>query len=482
MAIRVVKLNLFPLGDKEEINRVYNFVRNGMRVHSLMLNKCMSAMYSFYLENNLTYFSHIKENNLTDEYKELKNKYKRLPNSSKGSAYDNMDIVTPQGIILNIPRTCESAFKKACNDGLMLGKVSLPTYKSDSPMPIQNDLLNVKGYEKTVVSVVKDEKGNPLLDKDGNKITVNKQKKYTKGFYYSYDNYAEFYDNLMNNPNPNLFIDLCNDIKVKVVLGSVRKSLETRKTIEKIFTGEYKVCDSEITIKGTKIMLYLTLDVGEIKHTLDENKVVGVDIGLAIPCVCALNDNYYKREYIGNYNDFCGQRVKLQAQRKEVQRNIKYAKGGHGRKRKLKKLDNLQNRERNLVHNLNHQFSKRVVDFAIKNNAGVIKMENLKGFGKNNKEKHKFVLRNWSYYELQSMIENKALANGIKVKYINPAFTSQTCSVCGKLGTRPTQDTFICSDPNCKVHTMYNKSKTKRINADFNGARNIAMSEEYRKD
>ena len=73
------------------------------------------------------------------------------------------------------------------------------------------------------------------------------------------------------------------------------------------------------------------------------------------------------------------------------------------------------------------------------------------------------------------MIEYKAQMQGIEVRYINPAYTSQDCSVCGQRGIRSTQATFTCTNPDCKSHTMYEKG----FNADFNGARNISMSENY---
>ena len=57
----------------------------------------------------------------------------------------------------------------------------------------------------------------------------------------------------------------------------------------------------------------------------------------------------------------------------------------------------------------------------------------------------------------------------------------KTCSVCGAIGERPSQAVFKCTDPNCKIHTLYEhcgKTMSKHF-ADFNAARNIAMSTDF---
>ena len=62
------------------------------------------------------------------------------------------------------------------------------------------------------------------------------------------------------------------------------------------------------------------------------------------------------------------------------------------------------------------------------------------------------------------MIEYKAERVGIKVKYVDPAFTSQTCSKCGYVDkeNRIAQDKFEC------------KKCGFTLNADHNAAINIA--------
>lgn len=445
MATITRKITLFPQGDKAEIDRVYKYLRNGMEFQAQMMNQCISAMYTAKL-NKIS----------TEEWKELKKLYSHRPGSSKGSPYEDPNGKFPTGLPVAgaVPRACEAKFKKACQDGLMYGKVSLPTYKKDMPLMVHNDYVNLRGSKK-----------NP----DGSI-------KCDLGLYSGQETPGAIVDALYNNIDPDLHIKFANNITFDVVLGSIHKSLELRSVFEKIFAGEYKICDSSIGFdkkSGKKILLYLVLETPTTKHELDENTVVGVDLGLAVPAVCALNNDPYHREYIGDWDDFTRQRVKLQQQRKAITRRLKNTNGGHGRADKLRHLDKLDIHERNFAHTYNHMVSRKVIEFALKYNAKYINLENLAGFSED--EKHQFVLRNWSYYELQQMIVYKAAKEGIEVRFINPAYTSQTCSICGHRGIRSSQAVFTCSDPDCKVHTMY----TKPINADFNGARNIAMSQDF---
>jgi putative transposase len=108
--------------------------------------------------------------------------------------------------------------------------------------------------------------------------------------------------------------------------------------------------------------------------------------------------------------------------------------------------------------------SKSIVEFAVRNRAGVIKLELLEGYGQS--DQNAFFLRNWSYFELETMIEYKAKRTGITVVKIDPYHTSQTCSACGHYeeGQRKERE-FECKK--CGV----------KIDADYNAAINIARSD-----
>ena len=208
---------------------------------------------------------------------------------------------------------------------------------------------------------------------------------------------------------------------------------------------------------------------------LDENTVVGVDLGIKIPAVCALNNNPYARSYIGSAEDFIRVKTQLQAQKRRLSIALKNTSGGHGRKKKLKPLDQFNKRELHFTESYCHKVSREVVDFAVKHRAKYINVENLTGYDTSD-----FVLRNWNYYRLQNYITYKAAKYGIIVRKINPCYTSQVCSVCGNWHeeNRPKGDKgqayFNCHNEDCLTH---DKKKFKYgINADFNAARNIAMS------
>ncbi len=80
---------------------------------------------------------------------------------------------------------------------------------------------------------------------------------------------------------------------------------------------------------------------------------------------------------------------------------------------------------------------RKIVDLAEKAQAG-IKLEDIKAFRHGVKvwKGFRYSLNSWSYYQLDQMIQYKAKLLGIPVVYVDPAYTSQTCSRCGARGHR----------------------------------------------
>jgi len=138
-----------------------------------------------------------------------------------------------------------------------------------------------------------------------------------------------------------------------------------------------------------------------------------------------------------------------------------------------KKLKKIKHREKNIIRDINHKVSRKIVEIAQENKCG-IKLEDLKGIRKNNKkrsnkknkngESFKSSINTWEFYQLQTMIEYKAKICGIPVVYIDPRYTSQNCSRCGLIGNRNGKK-YSC--PHCG-HVDH---------ADSNAAFNIASVE-----
>ena len=242
-------------------------------------------------------------------------------------------------------------------------------------------------------------------------------------------------------------------------------------------TNKYKLGSAaKIQLKNKKLFLLVTVDIPETKNTIIKGKVMGVDLGVVHPAYVAVNEGP-ERSLIGDGDAFQKQRDVFRRRFKELQR-CQLTQGGHGRKHKTKATEMLRGKERNWVQTENHRISREIVNLAIRWKVETIHLENLKGFGKNSEgeveTKHKRLLGRWSYFELQKNIEYKAQMAGIKVVYVNPAYTSQTCHVCGKKGDRTERDTFICLNTEC---SCYGKPQ----DADMNAAINIARSKNVTK-
>ena len=267
----------------------------------------------------------------------------------------------------------------------------------------------------------------------------------------------------MINGNHQILWKLSKSEKIRFSIIYGQDKANNYLTIQRIIDSEIDFSAPQIQLKGRDLFLLLPLREPVLQTTLKKEISVGVDLGIVIPAYIAINDGP-QRQAIGNKDDFFRIRTQMQYRRRKLQQSIKSARGGQGRGRKLKALNRLKDKERQFARSYNHMISKKIVDFALKNRAGSIKLELLEGFSKDKRDN--VILRNWSYFELQVLIEQKAQRKGIKVFKIDPYRTSKTCSACGhyEIGQREMQSKFVCAV--CGLS----------INADYNAALNIARS------
>ena len=416
----------------------YNLVRTAMEEEARRKNYILSWIFS---EMRL---------NRVDQMESLKDKFKfisdtinyayRKKGSNKGSLFDDTEInsiLNAYGIAWNQELTKE--IKDLVKNGALEGKVSLTNYKLDSPFTIAKTHFSFDHDYDSFEELCEH------IDDSDCKMYMN------------------YGGNCPNGNNP------ASLARFRINLGQGKNRNELKTTLLKVYSGEYQYCGSSIMISKNKIILNLSMKIPKIETELDENTTVGVDLGIAVPAMCALNNDMYKRLAIGSADDFLRVRTKHQEQRRRLQKSLKNSNGGHGRKKKLKPLERMNKAETHFVETYCHMVSKRVVEFAVKNRAKYINIENLNGY-----DSSEFILRNWSFYKLQQYITYKAERYGIVVRRINPCYTSQICSVCGNWepDQRKTQAKFECANEECASHDKYKYG----FNADFNAARNIAMS------
>ena len=426
------KIQIIPVGDKNEVNRIYKYLRDAISAQNRQMNLEMSNLYISEILNVSK-----------EDRKELHNLYNRIPKSKKGSAYDkSMPFQT--GIpISTATQYVESVFKSAKKE-LVKGETSLPSYGKKNPLRIEPKYCRLR-------SIVQETTGNKV------------------GIYHNYFSHTDFLNHLYDK-DIEIYMQFVNKMLFKFKFGKVSKSYELRTIFQKIFEEKYDVSGSQIQLKprddgvGEDIYLLLSIDIPPVEHYLDENVVVGVDLGQAVPATCAINTKYQPREYIGDGSVFLHHKQKYENQRRQLYKNLALCNGGHGRKKKLRKTEIRSKAESNFTDSYCHHISKKVVDFAIKNNAKYINIEDLTGINK----KDKILGERWKYYTLQQDIKYKAEKHGIIVRKINAEYTSQKCSVCG------------CIDKNNRHGRDFHCVKCgMKLHADYNAARNIAMSTEF---
>ena len=149
-------------------------------------------------------------------------------------------------------------------------------------------------------------------------------------------------------------------------------------------------------------------------------------------------------------------RQNFKKKRQNVRASLQ-SKGKQSTKKVLKKLSGYENRR---IKQENHVLSKQLVEEAKRHNCGTIRMEQLKGIRTKTKTWNKHLNRmvaGWSFYQLQQFVTYKAAAYGISVEFVNPAYTSQTCHHCLKLGSRNGEhfNCLTCGEQHADVNAAH---------------------------
>ncbi len=215
-------------------------------------------------------------------------------------------------------------------------------------------------------------------------------------------------------------------IPFATALGADRSN--NKVIIERVLSGEYKLCQSSIQIddRKKKMFLLLCVDIPKKEVKLNPDKKLYAFLGVFNPIVCTTEitddldaKNPYKVWEIGTEEEFNHRRRQIQEAVKRCQINSRYTEGGKGRKKKTKAIDRFHEKEKNYIDTKLHTYSRMLVDLAIKNECSEIvlmKQKEREEMAKEDNQNGKpFVLRNWSYYGLKDKISYKAKMVGIGI-------------------------------------------------------------------
>ncbi|MDD6017176.1 MAG: hypothetical protein PUC18_13045 [Prevotellaceae bacterium] len=197
--------------------------------------------------------------------------------------------------------------------------------------------------------------------------------------------------------------------------------------VERIISGEYKMCTSSLQFDGKKIFLMLCMDIPKKEVKLDVKKILFAYLDVDVPVRCTTDvkaakdyDSGMKWFAIGTKEEFLYRRRQIQEMVRRCQINNRYSTGGKGRKKKCKALDHWHKKEDNYVDTKLHMYSKMLVDMAIKYRCGNIRLLNQKAREEKAKAENQngepFLLRNWSYYGFKDKINYKCKMVGIKME------------------------------------------------------------------
>jgi IS605 OrfB family transposase len=250
-------------------------------------------------------------------------------------------------------------------------------------------------------------------------------------------------------------LDLSNKtIKLSCVGGKrVLIKLDFYSKIEELF-DKYPVADPLIYIKDNDLYLAFSFKINESPHLINKT-AIGVDLG--IKRIASISDGriLQDKHYLKN-------KRKLRFLKRQL-KSTANTKKSRSAKKHLKKI---RRKEANQTRDFTHRVCKEI----LKTNANTIILEDLTRI-KNPKNKNKKKYQNLNkisqvpFFKIRTFLTYKARLQNKEVEVINPAYTSQTCSQCHKIGSR-NGESFKC--PHCGFEAHADVNAAKNIGAAVN--------------
>ena len=244
------------------------------------------------------------------------------------------------------------------------------------------------------------------------------------------------------------------DFPVMVNGKSKRISVPVKLTDrQNMLLSNAKLGTMRIVVKNRVLVAQIVYEAVEPELKPDGN-IMGVDLGIKCPAVSYCSDGSIK--FYGNGR-----------QNRYMRRHYAYLRRKLQASKKMKAVMCINDKEQRIMRDIDHKLSHDIIKTAIAHNVKVIKLEQLQNICSTTRRsrKNNYSLHTWSFYRLVKFIEYKARLAGITVEYVNPAYTSQRCPVCGSIHHADDRN-YTCE---CGFH----------IHRDILGAMNICNSTEF---
>ena len=320
------KLKLFVVGDSEERNRVFKYIRDEQYKQYQALNSCMSVLAT---QKQLEYMQNGKVSVLMKSIEQKENTLKKvqekLDKLLAAKTQNSEKITETQQELKAVKRFIEEDQQEL----EMAKQLQDDTYLYMKEHYVDH-LYQVSKLHNFVVEdmsslVIKKAKKDFKADcKNGllrGERSVRKYKRDNPLMIRGRD--IKF---IKNEKNEYLFIIYPKAVNATFkVVNRARHSENTEqsKTLDKVVSGEAKVCESSFMFdKNNNLFLLLVLDIN-VTSTIEKrvkDRVVGVDLGLSIPAYVSLNDVDYVRKGIGSMEDFLNVRLPIESQKKRIQK------------------------------------------------------------------------------------------------------------------------------------------------------------------
>ncbi|MBZ9729906.1 hypothetical protein LB467_09430 [Salegentibacter sp. JZCK2] len=211
------------------------------------------------------------------------------------------------------------------------------------------------------------------------------------------------------NPDKSAFCFRFFSIPVKTYLG--RAFNDKWKLMHQLTKGEIKMRTSYLKLKDGKIFMLAAFEIEKEKHKLRPEVVAEASLSLEYPIIVKIGK---AKLSIGSREEFLYRRLAIQAACQRTREGVKYARSGNGRTRKTKALSRFKDKEHNYVNQRLHVYSRELINFCVKHQAGTLILVDQEKKIEIAKEET-FVLRNWNYYDLMTKIKYKAEKAGIEL-------------------------------------------------------------------